>query len=236
MWVVPHSARKAGNEPPGCTTECPLAASVSQADNSAPQPRHNRSAAIRPKNGVEGSAALRIPRQAFCPSRVGPSMSIDTGVAPDVFSAREIAAAVGVSAREVRRLMDAGMVRTLDGRFASARDAVAAVRRFRGAATLETERTLFAPGVAAERSPGRAFAASGALHAAMVAVIVLATSLGVSQKTSERPPEMSPVRLVFLATPGPGGGGGGGGLRQPAPPPKAEMKGKSALKSPVPPP
>ena len=41
------------------------------------------------------------------------------------------------------------------------------------------------------------------------------------------------VRLVFVATPGPGGGGGGGGLRQPDPPARAELKGRSKLASPV---
>ena len=48
--------------------------------------------------------------------------------------------------------------------------------------------------------------------------------------------EASPVRLVFLATPGPGGGGGGGGLRQVKPPAKAELKGPVLQRSPVPPP
>jgi periplasmic protein TonB len=44
-----------------------------------------------------------------------------------------------------------------------------------------------------------------------------------------------PMRLVFVATPGPGGGGGGGGLRQKAPPPKAMREGHHALSSPLPP-
>jgi TonB family protein len=70
----------------------------------------------------------------------------------------------------------------------------------------------------------------------MVGAIALLASLGVSQEALEKPRDIIPVRLVFLATPGPGGGGGGGGLKQPAPPPRAQMKGTSALKSPVPPP
>jgi len=43
-----------------------------------------------------------------------------------------------------------------------------------------------------------------------------------------------PMRLVFVATPGPGGGGGGGGLRQKAPPPKAMREGRRAISSPMP--
>jgi periplasmic protein TonB len=43
-----------------------------------------------------------------------------------------------------------------------------------------------------------------------------------------------PMRLVFLATPGPGGGGGGGGLLQKAPPPKAQREGTRAISSPLP--
>ena len=44
-------------------------------------------------------------------------------------------------------------------------------------------------------------------------------------KPDDRPAE--PMRLVFLATPGPGGGGGGGGLLQKAPPPKAMREGRT---------
>jgi periplasmic protein TonB len=51
-------------------------------------------------------------------------------------------------------------------------------------------------------------------------------------RIEERPPD--PMRLVFLATPGPGGGGGGGGLRQPAPPPKALREGHQPINSPLP--
>jgi TonB family protein len=60
--------------------------------------------------------------------------------------------------------------------------------------------------------------------------------MGLSSAPRETPHPLNPMRLVFLALPGPGGGGGGGGLKQPAPPPKAEVKGTRALKSPVPPP
>jgi TonB family protein len=69
----------------------------------------------------------------------------------------------------------------------------------------------------------------------MLGLLVLMTTLGLT--SAEEPAKrLEPPRLVFLATPGPGGGGGGGGLRQPAPPPKAQMKGPATVKSPVPPP
>jgi TonB family protein len=163
-------------------------------------------------------------------------MSSATAAVPDVFSAREIARAAGVPSGDVRRLIAAGEVPSVDGRFVTATHAVAAVRRLRGDASAVDAHDLFAPHAAAKRSPGRALAASGAMHGAMVALVALITSMGVSQDALEKPRDITPVRLVFLATPGPGGGGGGGGLKQPAPPPKAQMKGASALKSPVPPP
>jgi TonB family protein len=70
----------------------------------------------------------------------------------------------------------------------------------------------------------------------MLGVITLITTMGLSSAPRDEARPLPLMRMVFLATPGPGGGGGGGGLRQPAPPPKAEMKGTSALHSPVPPP
>ncbi len=156
-----------------------------------------------------------------------------TATVPDVFSAREIAIAAGVRTSEARTLMAAGTIGTVDGRFAAVADAVKAVRMLRGlVAGTEGDRSLFrGPGVS-HRSPGRALAASGALHAAVLGCLVVLTTVGVAHVPEQR--ASTPVRLVFLATPGPGGGGGGGGLRQPAPPPKAEMKGPSLQKSPIP--
>ncbi|MBA3296547.1 MAG: energy transducer TonB, partial [Acidobacteria bacterium] len=94
----------------------------------------------------------------------------------------------------------------------------------------------FTPPPSGEHAPGRGLLAAGAVHAAILAGLLLITTLGLTSPTGELPQRLSPTRLVFLATAGPGGGGGGGGLRQPAPPAKAEMKSKSALRSPVPPP
>ena len=148
---------------------------------------------------------------------------------PDVFSAREIAVVAGVRPADVQRLLARGAVATVDGRFVAPDDAVRAVRLLRGQTIPESERPLFASRSASQRSPARGLLASGALHAAVLAGFALLT-MGVAAPENLR---QTPMRLVFLAIPGPGGGGGGGGLRQPAPPPKAEMKGASIQRSPV---
>jgi periplasmic protein TonB len=151
----------------------------------------------------------------------------------EVFSAQEIAQAAGVSLRDVERLIGDGRIRTLDGFFAAAGEAVRAVRVLRGRVP-DDRRELFQPHAAPERSPGRALLASGGLHAAMLAVLAVLSTMDLTGSAIQEPPK--PVRLVFLATPGPGGGGGGGGLKQPAPAPKAQLKGQAKLRSPIPPP
>ena len=148
---------------------------------------------------------------------------------PDVFSAREIADAAGVRTSDVRSLISGGSVSTIDGRFVTRDAAVRAVRLLRGMPVEEAARPLFSTRSRAQRSPG-ALLASGALHASLFAAFILLTA-GVAAPTRLA---STPVRLVFLAMPGPGGGGGGGGLRQPVPPPKAEMKGPAVQRSPIP--
>jgi periplasmic protein TonB len=160
-------------------------------------------------------------------------MSSVTRSVPEVFTAREIARAAGVSLRDATGLITSGQLDTIDGRFVAAAEAVRAVRLLRAGAP-EADRGLFRAPTSARRSPARAFAASGALHGALLAGLVLLTTMRVASAPDETRREPTHMRLVFLATPGPGGGGGGGGLRQPAPPPPAEMKGRSALRSPVP--
>jgi protein TonB len=159
-------------------------------------------------------------------------MSSAISAIPDVFTAREIALAAGARTREARALIAAGTVATVDGRFIAAADAARAVRILRGAIALAEPEGLFRRSQTEKPSAGRALAASGALHAAVLGLLVFFTSLGVATAPARQ--TETPVRLVFLALPGPGGGGGGGGLRQPAPPPKAEMKGAIVERSPVP--
>ena len=80
------------------------------------------------------------------------------------------------------------------------------------------------------------FAVSTTLHGALTAFLFLATfnlsPRAASLRADERPAD--PMRLVFLATPGPGGGGGGGGLLQKAPAPRAMREGRRAISSPIP--
>jgi len=161
-------------------------------------------------------------------------MSTRNTAAAEVFSAQEIARVAGVSHREALDLLAAGRIRTLGRGFVPQADAVRAVQLLRGTVTAGP-RELFAHPAAAARSAGRGLMGSTAVHAGVLAALVIATSLGLESDALDRPLN-TPVRLVFLDTKGPGGGGGGGGLRRPAPPPKAEMKGPSKLRSPVPPP
>ena len=160
------------------------------------------------------------------------SISATAPEVPEVFTAREIADAAGVSAADVGALISTGVIRLIRGRFVAEADAVRAVRHLRRtAAVVPTDRQIFGEHPGMKRSPG-ALVASGALHGTALLLFLLLT---VSVAAPDALP-VAPMRLVFLSMPGPGGGGGGGGLKQPAPPPKAKMKGASALKSPVPPP
>jgi TonB family protein len=86
--------------------------------------------------------------------------------------------------------------------------------------------------------PGRSdrtVAVSGSIHLAAVAAFALIAALGllpIDTVASQIPAH--PMRLVFLATPGPGGGGGGGGRKQPLPPPPAKRAGAKPIGTPLP--
>lgn len=68
----------------------------------------------------------------------------------------------------------------------------------------------------------------------VMAVIAIAIMRYVPEADPYEPPaDISPDRLIWLATPGPGGGGGGGGNKSPEPPRKAELPGKDRLTVPV---
>jgi periplasmic protein TonB len=159
-------------------------------------------------------------------------MSLSTTTVPDVFTIHEVARAAAVPSKTVQALVAAGHVGTIDGRYIAVSEAVAAVRWLRGG-TGAPASTLFRTTAPIERSPGGALIASAGLHAAMLAVAVLLTTLTVGGDPVHT---QEPARMVFLATPGPGGGGGGGGLRQPAPPARSALKGADPVRSPVPPP
>lgn len=154
-----------------------------------------------------------------------------------VFTTREIALAAGVRTAEVSALVESGAIRTVGPglAFVAEAEAVRAVRRLRtmGAGTL---------GIAGAPRTRRfvpSLACSGTLHAAIVAALIVATSLSVGdpEAAQQRPARSEPIRMVYLVQPGPGGGGGGGGKLQLAPPPRAERKAPKPkrISSPMPP-
>jgi TonB family protein len=152
---------------------------------------------------------------------------------PEVYTLREVARAAAVPVRQVVALIDTAQIATVADGFVDEEEAVRAVRLLTGA-TEETYRPK--PVLTPHRTPQTAalpFAASTGLHVAIVVGLVLLSALGLKGTVTEARVAPEPVRLVFLATPGPGGGGGGGGVRRPEPPARAELKGRSALRSPV---
>jgi len=162
-----------------------------------------------------------IPRQRFCVC--GPSVA-------DLYSAREIALAAGVPEDQV--VLTADYVPHAE----AVRIGAALVRERRGAGSPEPLFTVFSHGATGLQSP-RVFALSSTLHATILAVAVFIATFNLAPRAAVLIQEQHPsdlMRLVFLATPGPGGGGGGGGLQQKAPPPKAMREGRHAINSPVP--
>jgi protein TonB len=164
----------------------------------------------------------------------------------DVYSLAEIAAAAGVAERVVLDLAAHGCLPTLAAAPGTApiatlvagADAVAAVRALASGATVGAEsRSVLAIAPDPPRPAGVPVLVSTGLHALAVLTMAALASLGLSLRAEQPVDEIvsrEPVRLVYLALPGPGGGGGGGGLKQKAPPPKAQREGTHSLSSPLP--
>lgn len=152
---------------------------------------------------------------------------------PDVYSLREIARAAAVSVRDVRALVARRQVAATETGFLVEDEAVRAVRLLSGSLGEALRESLLFQQAVKTRTPTLPFAASSALHLGAVLTILLLTAFGLRDTVSEAKAAREQTRLVFLALPGPGGGGGGGGVRQPKPPARAELKGRSALRSPV---
>jgi periplasmic protein TonB len=153
--------------------------------------------------------------------------------AGDVYSVREVARAAASSVRDVLALIASAQVSTVGRRFLTEREAIRATRLLTGRSQEPFRHAaLFQPPRQTGRSTAAPYAASTAIHAALVAGIAMLTAIGLQTTASEQH-KLDHTRLVFLAIPGPGGGGGGGGLRQPTPAARAELKGKSVLRSPV---
>lgn len=174
-------------------------------------------------------------------------------LAPDVYTARDIAEAAGVSEARVLALLARGEIRSVATQlpigghdelaaFVGHDEAVRAVRALRSgtvvglAGELGLGRELFAQGVKAQRPAAVPLFVSTSLHGLAVASILFIASLGlaVADERTEPLKDPEPIRMVFLVSPGPGGGGGGGGLMQKAPPPKAMRKGVERISSPLP--
>jgi len=172
---------------------------------------------------------------------------------PDVYTARDIATAAGVSEPRVLQLIARGEIRSVAAQLPIAVDpalaayvaqgeAIRAVRALKKgstvgvAGTLGLGRELFAQAARAERSTAVPLLLSTSLHGLAVAAILFVASLGfaVADERTEPLKEPEPIRMVFLVAPGPGGGGGGGGLKFKTPPPKAMRKGPEKVSSPLP--
>jgi TonB family protein len=171
----------------------------------------------------------------------------------EVYTPREIAQAAGVAETDVLAMLQRGGLRTVadtlpvdaDPRwqhYISHHEAVRAVRALR-----HGDVVAFAPDRAVVRLLAAApthhrtpvpFLVSTSLHGLVAVVLLVIGSLGLTnadERTDLLEPDLQPIRLVYLALPGPGGGGGGGGLRMPTPPKKAERKGpEKAISSPLP--
>lgn len=158
--------------------------------------------------------------------------------ARDLYAPHEIAQAAGVPETEV--LAALGHSRELIRHAEAVRLGRLLVQRSAGAFRRTGSGLMFATFSdtgSARRSTGLPLALSSTLHAGLIAVAVFVATFNLAPRAAslrpdERPSEL--LRLVFLATPGPGGGGGGGGLLQKAPPPKALREGRSTISSPIP--
>ena len=161
-------------------------------------------------------------------------MSVLNPAMPEVFTVREIAKAAGVPLSEARALVARTDAVTVDGTgYVSETDAVRLIQMLHALTDGRPQPVrLFAPHLPDERRGRGPFAASGALHAGVLTILVAVASIGVRTAPTIRT-EQDTARLVFVVSPGPGGGGGGGGLRDRQPAPKAEIRGASKLRSPV---
>ncbi len=178
------------------------------------------------------------------PARTDRSRTPQPNLFPEVYSARELAAAGGVSTWVVRQLIASADIPTVDGELVSQEEALRAVRGLRsgrlavhswGARPGVLGGALLSRDMGDRQSQGLSALASTTLHMGVILLVALLTTVSLttaSDDTDSSRPQLA--RLIFIAEPGPGGGGGGGGLRMPEPPPRAEREGARAVSSPVP--
>jgi TonB family protein len=156
---------------------------------------------------------------------------------PEVYSPDEIARAAGIPEAQVV----AAIGRDVLVPFADAVRLGRSLTRGRHAAPTVVSPPLFsifsnALARQSGRPAGVPLFVSSTLHLTIVAVAIFVATLGLAPtaatlRTEDR---VEPMRLVFMAPPGPGGGGGGGGLLQKAPPPQAMREGHEKMSSPLP--
>jgi TonB family protein len=156
----------------------------------------------------------------------------------EIYSPREIARAAGISESDV--LMALGDAREYVPEHEALRIARQLLQATRTAPPFEPA-PLFSARFAdtatlTSNLRGVPLALSSTLHAALVALAILITAGLTPTAATSTGADVSaePMRLVFLATPGPGGGGGGGGLLQKPKAPKALREGHRAISSPLP--
>ena len=171
----------------------------------------------------------------------------------DVYTARDIAAAAGVSEARVAALIARGEIRSVATQlpfsadpaladFVARDEAVRAVRALKQGAVVAVPgalglgRELFAHVAPQQRAATMPLILSTSLHGLAIATALFVASLGfaVADERTDPLKEPEPMRMVFLVSPGPGGGGGGGGLKMKTPPPKAQRKGVQKISSPLP--
>ena len=161
-----------------------------------------------------------------------------SALAHDSFSTAEIARAAGVAEDEVTPL--AGYGRERIPHADAVRIGRMLVLRSRGLASPAPPRPLFglfSGSPAAGRQTGVPLVLSSTVHAGVIALAIFLAAFDLNPRAAalravDRPAD--PMRLVFVATPGPGGGGGGGGLLQKAAPPKALREGTRTISNPIP--
>ena len=155
----------------------------------------------------------------------------------DVYSPREIALATGVSEEHVIAALG-GPARAYVPHGEAVRVGRLLVRQHVSAPS--APRRLFArfsEPADSSRPNAVPLAVSSTLHVGLMLIAVFVATFNLAPRAATLPPDdhhTDPMRLVFLATPGPGGGGGGGGRLQKAPPPKAMREGRRAISSPIP--
>ena len=178
------------------------------------------------------------------PARTARSQSPKPGPLPELYSARDLAAAAGVTPWIVRQLIASADIPTVDGEFVPQGEALQAVRGLRSG-SLTVQAAVARPGVfggallsrdmAERQSQGLSALVSTTLHVGVILLAAWLTTVSLRTATEDTASDQPQLgRLIFIAEPGPGGGGGGGGLRMPEPPPTAERKGSRIVSSPVP--